>query len=161
MKNAFGATLLFQIVIFFVILFTGYICLSINQAKAFNVKNEIVKAVERHAPNLHGGGLGVSFSADIREIMERQGYRIEGSCSKLGEHYFGYERDGYDCYDDRCAVCIKEIGSNIGQKERPDDPDDGHYYKVVTFYQLDLPIIKSVFNLTTKGETKIIYKRGA
>ena len=159
MKNAFGATLLFQIVIFFVILFTGYICLSINQTKAFNVKNEIVKAVERHAPNLDGGVvgalIGVSFSADISEIMERQGYRIEGNCDRLdGDYTLRYNRDGLICTDDRCAVCIQQVTSTMAGK-------DTYYYKVVTFYQLDLPIIKSVFNLTTKGETKIIYKGGA
>ena len=43
MREAIGGSWLFNIVIFFVILFTGYMCLSINHTKAFNVKDDIVK----------------------------------------------------------------------------------------------------------------------
>ena len=43
MREAIGGNWLFNIVIFFVILFTGYLCLSINHTKAFNVKDDIVK----------------------------------------------------------------------------------------------------------------------
>lgn len=152
MKNAFGATLLFQIVIFFVVLFTGYICLSINQAKAFNVKNEVVKAVERNAPKLDN----VAFTADLREIMEKEGYRLEGSCNKLDwnvPNITGFDRNGNKCISNKCAVCIAEIGSTVAGQE-------ARYYKVATFYQLDLPILNSLFNLNAKGETKLIYKRG-
>ena len=40
MKESIGGFSLFNIVIVFVILFTGYISLSINYSKAYNVKNE-------------------------------------------------------------------------------------------------------------------------
>lgn len=156
MKNSFGATLLFQIVIFFVILFTGYICLSINQAKAFNVKNEVVKAVERYAPNLTGISIdALGFRNDIKKIMEKQGYRLEGNCNNLdwdGLTIYGFNRDGTLCTSTKCAVCIAEVPATIADQ-------DAKYYKVATFYQLDLPIFNLIFNLNTKGETKIIYKR--
>lgn len=160
MKNAFGATLIFQIVIFFIVVFTGYICLSINQAKAFNVKNEVVKAVERYAPDFLGFSVGElsSFSIEIKEIMENQGYRLEGSCDRLsnieGDNYhIRFKRDGTPCSDDKCAICIAEIGTNIAAG------GTGRYYKVATFYQLDLPVFNSIFNLNTRGETKVIYKK--
>lgn len=154
MKNAFGATLLFQIVIFFVVLFTGYICLSINQAKAFNVKNEVVKAVERNAPKLDGLG----FTQDLKDIMEKEGYRLEGNCSKLDwnvseDKIKGYNRNGTSCSGNNCAICIAEIESKVAGY-------DATYYKVATFYQLDIPILNSLFNLNAKGETKLIYKKG-
>lgn len=152
MRNAVGSYILFVIVIFFVVLFSGYICISINKAKAFNTKNEIVKAVERYAPNIEPNILGNSgFSEDIRRIMSEAGYRNDGKCEG-GKSVQGYAKDGSPCSNDKCAFCIettdvKESGSKL----------NGSYYKITTFYHLDLPIISSVFNLKTTGETKVIY----
>ena len=38
-----------------------------------------------------------------------------------------------------------------------EDFKSGSYYQVAVFYQLDLPIIKQIYNFQTVGETKIIY----
>lgn len=145
MKNAFGATLIFQIVIVFVIIFTGYICISINQAKAFNMKNEIVKAIERYAPDLDN----THFSEYIEESLMREGYRLTGECS---EGYDGYDEFGRKTYNSNGTFCVKKITvSNSGLS--------GSYYKVETFYHLEIPIIQSLFNLKAAGETKVIYSR--
>ena len=37
---------------------------------------------------------------------------------------------------------------------------DAYYYKIETFYQLEIPIIKNIFSMRAKGETKILYKGG-
>lgn len=148
MKNAFGATLLFQIVIFFVVLFAGYISLSINQAKAFNIKNEIIRIIEKNAPNLDG--VGSNFAANIKESLERVGYRLEGTCSAGFE---GYNRMGVKS-GSKGAFCIKKVESTLAGR-----PGGAVYYKVETFYQLDIPILKSIFNLKARGETKVIYNK--
>lgn len=163
MKNAFGATLLFQIVIFFVVLFTGYICLSINQAKSFNVKNEIVKAIERHAPNLVGVGL-LGFTKEVRTILDNEGYRLSGKCSEEltndADQIIGCTRDGVCSIglQNNVAVCIAKF-ETILPGSNPEKPIKAYHYKVETYYQLDIPIINSLFNLRTKGETKTIYKK--
>lgn len=156
MKQAFGATLLFQIVIFFVVVFTAYICLSINQAKAFNVKNEILKSIEKHAPNL-GSSI---FESDIKEILENEGYRLNGDCDN---NIFENATEIYGC--DREGKCTKNFTNNVAfciaeyQTLLPGSTTiTASYYKVATFYQLDLPIFNNIFQLKTLGETKMIYK---
>lgn len=147
MKSAFGATLIFQIVIVFVIIFTGYICISINQAKAFNMKNEIVKAVERFAPDLDKQG----FQDYISTSLAQEGYRSTGECSRIGAGYTAYNENGIAIGTDEGAFCIAEV-------QLPDSSKlPGSYYKIVTFYQLDIPILQSLFQLKATGETKIIY----
>lgn len=148
MRSGFSATLIFQIVIFFVVLFTGYICLSINQAKAFNMKNEIVKAIEKYAPTLDRAS---GFTTKVNEALEKEGYRLNGRCSS---GYIPYDKNsGIDStnFGTTGLFCVKEIqindGSGISKR----------YYKVETFYQLQIPIIQSLFNLRTTGETKIIF----
>lgn len=147
MKSAFGATLIFQIVIVFVIIFTGYICISINQSKAFNMKNEIVKAVERFAPDLDKWG----FQDYISTSLAQEGYRSTGDCSRIGTGYTAYNENGIASGTDEGAFCIAEV------QLPPSSELPGSYYKIVTFYQLEIPILQSLFQLKATGETKIIY----
>lgn len=155
MRNAVGSYILFVIVIFFVVLFSGYICISINKAKAFNTKNEIVKAVERYAPDIEPNIVGNSgFSEDIKRIMSEAGYRNDGKCEK-NNNVTGYTKDGGSCSTNgKCAFCIETTAVN---SNGAGSGLSGSYYKITTFYHLDLPIISSVFNLKTTGETKVIY----
>ena len=152
MKDSFGATFIFIIVIAFIVLFTGYICVSINQTKAFNVKNEIVEALERY-----GNYSSALFKNSVKSAFEKEGYRTVGNCDvPKGKKVLGCGRTG-ECSItnlENVAFCItinpfqKTSESTSGIK--------GAYYTVETFYQLDLPIINSFFNLSTKGETQLI-----
>lgn len=161
MRNAVGSYILFVIVIFFVVLFSGYICISINKAKAFNTKNEIVKAVERYAPDIDPGSFVLKdneFTKEIQRIMKEAGYRNDGKCED-GKTVKGYTKDGVSCStNDKCAFCIETTAVNSNGSG---SGLSGNYYKITTFYHLDLPIISSVFNLKTTGETKVIYFKGA
>ena len=39
-----------------------------------------------------------------------------------------------------------------------DDFVKGTYYQITVFFQLDLPVVKQIYNFQSKGETKIIYQ---
>ncbi len=147
MREAIGGTWIFQIVIFFVLLFTGYMCLTINHTKAFQVKDTIIKEIERKE--------GVSLNnPDSDEAIQKivgylkaTSYRTTGKCP---DGYMGYNRDGH--IDSRnSAFCIAKKTIH----ESSDMPDMS-YYRVLVFYQLDLPIFRSVFNFKVSGDTKII-----
>ena len=147
MKEAIGGTWIFQIVIFFILLFTGYMCLSINHSKAFNVKNTIVKEIER----AEGANLSDPESDEaikkIVDYLKENSYRTEGQCP---EDYNGYNRDGK--LDNRnAAFCLKE--QNVASDS---SMPNMVYYRVVVFYQLDLPIFRSVFQFRVSGDTKIL-----
>ena len=159
MREAIGGSWLFNIVIFFVILFTGYMCLSINHTKAFNVKDDIVKIIERH------GGFDslndVSSSNDqiiINDIvgsLQEFGYRTESACPSAGGGpvWYGYDREGNrDQSNHNSAFCIREVNATAGS-----DMPNTVYYQVVVFYQLDLPIFNDLFGFTIKGDTKLLY----
>ena len=152
MREAIGGTWIFQIVIFFILLFTGYMCLSINHSKAFNVKNTIVKAIEREE--------GVNLSNPdsdpaIRQIVEylkETSYRTTGKCP---DGYTGYNRDGK--IDSRnSAFCLKAQAARGNVPDRYGEIPVMNYYRVVVFYQLDLPIFRSIFEFRVSGDTKII-----
>lgn len=157
MREAIGGTAIFQIVIFFILLFTGFICLSINNSKAYNAKNMIINTVERNGVDLNNtdsdGTIKDSAIREIVEYLKKVSYRTTGSCST---GFDGITRDGKNDFTGRnSAFCIKKesVGGNTGMEL----PSMG-YYRIEVFYQLDLPIFRSTFNFRVSGDTKIMYK---
>lgn len=164
MREAIGGTWLFQIVIFFILLFTGYMCLSINHSKAFNVKDRMLEAIEQNN--------GIDLNSDINEnnkameditkYLKENSYRTSGKCpsdlkdadSQIIAHYIGFNRDG-KLDSNNPAFCIAEVNTASGIGVSGELPKMT-YYKVVVFYQLDLPIFRNLFMFTLKGDTKVL-----
>ncbi len=162
MREAIGGTWIFQIVIFFVLLFTGYICLSINHSKAFNVKNEIVKAIEREKGVNLENPMGDQAIKDIVDYLNKTSYRTTGDCKSLDitdksgkviTHYIGYNREG-KIVENNPSFCIAKQSVTTDKSEG--DLPDASYYRIVVFYQLDLPIFRSIFQFRIKGDTKVM-----
>ena len=156
MREAIGGTWLFQIVIFFVLLFTGYMCLTINHSKAFSVKNMMVKEIERQeGVNLQNPESDPAITK-IVEYLKSASYRTTGTCP---DAYTGYNREGR--IDSRnAAFCIQEKEVRQETSRYPNEMPQMKYYRVLVFYQLDLPIFRSAFNFKVSGDTKILSRSG-
>ena len=172
MKEAIGGTWLFQIVILFVLLFTGYVCLTINYSRAFDVKDKIINEIERN------GGFKTTKDDytlnEIKKYMAKVGYRATGPCSGFD---IGCDRDG-SCANvtsnKEYAYCIKEVKFDSELSKIEDaharsnklygkHVTDGEfyylsYYKVRVFYSLDLPVIREFFDFKINGDTKTLYR---
>ncbi len=149
MREAIGGTWLFQIVIVFILLFTGFMCLTINHTKAFNVKNTIIKAIEREeGANLEDPEHDPAIQKIVQYLQDTS-YRTVGRCPSA--EYRGYNRDG-KLDENKPAFCIAKVNGRGHSEELPDTS----YYRVVVFYQLDLPIFNEAFNFRVTGDTKII-----
>ncbi len=155
MKEAIGGISLFNIVIVFVLLFAGYISMSINYSKAYNVKNEILNIIRNQggvctASQPNNTNNCYNFASQITDYFREANYRSTGTCD-IDEGWVGYNREGQIDYNNS-AFCVKAIKVNTNS-ELP----NALYYQIKVFYQLDLPIIRSVFDLTIYGETARIY----
>ena len=70
MREAIGGTWLFGLVITFIVFFASFLAVSINYAKAFNVKNEVINIVSKYEGNNN------TTRNKIRSYLRNQGYRL-------------------------------------------------------------------------------------
>ena len=71
MKEAIGGVSLFQIVIVFLLLFTGVMCLTINHSKAFGVKDEIINIIQEEKLASYGTTSDYALTSDtIDDIVK-------------------------------------------------------------------------------------------
>lgn len=155
MRNAVGATWIFGLCLVFIILFTSYLTISMNYAKAFRIKNYIVSVLEENE------GYTNSIDERVSDYLYNQGYNSYGTC----ENYIqvdGYERDwemvGYindNAPAGKYNACIyRMLSYGTG--------DEGvgatrSRYRVVTFFRFDLPLVRYFTQFQVAGESRYIY----
>jgi len=152
-KEAVGSYFLTSIVIVFIVLFTGYICLSINTNKAYKVKDEIINIIQKN------NGLDEEALAQIQDYMSKVGYRTQGKCNKSkNENFTGYGVSGSASTDTRAVFCVRPIETSYstsnGTKEQF---PEATYYQIKVFFGIDLPIVRNLFTFTIKGSTKKLF----
>ncbi len=164
MRESMSGTALFMIVIFFVVLFTGYLCLSINKSRAFSVKNSIIRIIERY-------GIGkrdareladeAGFRNDIAFELREVGYNTTHRCpdTECDTHWVPFNTQGQVASSaNETVFCVCSVlSSSISASDPNMNPTNKlHYYKVQTFYNFNLQLVGSLmpFSLTIEGTTK-------
>lgn len=160
MRDSIGGVFIFNIVILFILLFTGIMCLTINRSKAYQVKDSIISVIEDNE------GIYISKSLDygsnnsvLKEIIDltsEASYRTTGTCPT---GYKGYNREG-EISSTEPFLCIKEttVSSSVTSGDYNISSDEkGCYYSIIVFYKLDIPVLKEVFSFSITGETKTLY----
>lgn len=154
MKESIGATWIFSICLTFIILFTAYLAISVNYAKAFRLKSHIVSVIEEN------DGYDSALGQEIEKYLTSQGYGTYGTC----EQYITVEGDRtdwelqeclFDTPDGRCGACVYRRDVHTGN----DDIDANRsYYRAITFFKFDLPIVNVVLPpFKVGGDTQYIY----
>lgn len=149
MREAISGTWLFVVVIAFVVLFTGYLCLAINYSKAFNVKNEIIDIIERE------NGMTEEASEQIETYLKNIGYRTKGTCPS-GFTGNTLERD---VVTKEYYYCYRTINTNLDSEGEAFETDqaDSVYYQIVVFFRIDLPIFQDAFKFDVRGDSVQIF----
>lgn len=160
MRESIGATWIFAICLTFIILFTAYLAISVNYAKAFRIKSNIVSKIEENE------GYNDNLGKNIETYLTSEGYSAYGTCEETleGEDIegtkFTSEWKLAGCLSPNapagsCNACIyrMEVDSNIGD----DIGAKRAYYRVTTFFKFDLPVVNFLTTFKVSGESKFVY----
>ena len=171
MKEAIGGISIFQIVIIFVLVFTGVMCLTINHSKAFGVKDEILTILETEKISSTATSNYKLNNATVSKIvgeLQDAGYRVTGKkCPD--STWIGYNRNG-NITTNEVAFCVKANDvAKAYQKDLKDKCKNNKcqitsgdypamiYFDIMLFYQLDIPVIQGLMTFNVYGSTKVMF----
>ena len=152
MREAVGSYFLTTIFIIFVVLFTGYMCLSINMNKAYKVKNEIINIIQKN------NGLDENSLVQIQDFMTRVGYRTTGNCNSPESYEYAFGISGSSANSNKPVFCAKQMITEYEQQafSKVQFPKAA-YYQVKVFFAVDLPVVRNFFTFGLKGSTKKLF----
>lgn len=151
MRDAFGGAFSIKLMLIFLILYVSFICVALNYARAFRVKNRIINIIEQNE------GYCGSYTADVnRQIinyLDSTGYRIT------------YDQVKNKVGDNNTYTCLNDFKSNdthgfcIYNKSRDITNQictEPNIYTVETYMVFTIPIINIKFPIVIKGETRVV-----
>lgn len=160
MRESVGATQIFSICLTFIILFTAYLAISVNYAKAFRTKSHIITMIEENE------GYSDEVGERITNYLINQGYTASGDCAQMDvvrvetgetettEYELIEPCIRFNPADTRCNACIYR--RTINSSSNTAICNSVSYYKVVTFFRFDIPIISTFMNFAVRGESKAL-----
>lgn len=142
MKEAIANAGVFNLIIVFVTILLLLFIGSLSYTKAYKVKDRIVREIEKNKV----------YDEDVKTYLEDWlsdvGYRYSGSAFSCPstDNSGGTSVAITSVYD----YCVYD------HTVKSSDGVTGHYYSVVSYMYIELPIIKDVFRIPVHGETNTI-----
>ena len=186
MRESIGATWIFGIVIVFVTIFTGYLAFSVNFSKAFAFKDEIIDVLEKYdgpGDDVIGeiGNGSTKALEEIASYTREINYGSKGSCEIVLRRLYGdetYSKKRNSIMGVNISVIPKPNGtyatvtradSFLGEElyhfclVREGQTGEGNdaylsfsSYRVITFFSININILRMFGNYYVSGETKNI-----
>lgn len=149
MRDAFGGTFMIQLLIIFIIIYTGFTALALNYAKAFKAKNAVIEYLEEHEiSSIKDNDLSAAARQEMDDYFQTK---------IAGELNYIYP-DGCINSDDK-TLCIRDMGIKIEQIEPNITQKNklGVYYRVTTYFGYDISFLNVLRRLNgTDDGQKII-----
>lgn len=146
MRDAFGGAFSIKLMLIFLILYVSFICVALNYARAFRVKNRIINIVEQYEG--YDGANQTVIDGLINGYLIDAGYKIF------------YEQTIDPRNGKSVSSCLSsDAGFATGQGycvKRASKPGAPEYYLVETYMSFTLPILNVNLPIAIKGETRVI-----
>ena len=163
MRESFGGSFLLSISITFIVLFAGFLAVSINYSRAFTVKNEIISIIEngqgwRISSGSNASCTDNSTECQILKYLSRVGYNINSSTTApvyCPDEFT--DSSGNRSVARRGGYCVKLVCTRPGTGRLGVDNSKSGYYVVTTFVRIEFPIIWTGINIPVTGTTMTLY----
>ncbi len=139
MRDAFGGAFSIKLMLIFLMLYVFFICVALNYARAFRVKNRIINIIEQN----EGYEQYSAVDTEINDYLGKAGYYVDYNdikkVSSCTQDTAGFTNEGR-------GYCIVKMSNN---------PE---YYRVETYMVFNIPILGVRFPIQIRGETRKIEK---
>lgn len=146
MRQAIGGTWILQLVIIFMLIFVGFLALTINYTKAFKVKNELVTIIEKYEGVTSGDNGSVAL---INNYLRHNGYSIKGSCESGYYGVASLDSTSLTPVSDnnKYYYCVRKVNTKSGTFHNRAG------YEIVTFFKFNIPFLGDLFTFRVEGDT--------
>jgi len=131
MRDAIGGTLVFQIIMVFIVIFISIMAIGMNFATTFRVKNQVVHMLEQYETYDNAKDY-------ITEYLSNVKYYDGGSEA--------IKVDNSICLNKTSNYCVREAVAENG----------GYYYIVTVYVVFDFPVIGKFIQSPVTGQTAIL-----
>lgn len=155
MREAFGTTWTFQLMIIFILIFSCFLSMVITYSKAYTIKNQAMSIIEKYE------GMTEDSVEIINNYLYDNAYRTTSSCPEGWIGALNLEttnirgnfeearpnQEYYYCFRENVK---KEV---IGTEETGKVTTENIYYDFRVFFKFNLPIVGEIatFNVTGKS----------
>ncbi|MBQ9019056.1 MAG: hypothetical protein IJ097_01925 [Bacilli bacterium] len=144
MRDSIGGSVTLVVIVVFIVIALGYMAFNVNYTKAFRMKNKIISVYE----DFNGDCSKAECKKEIKDYSNTIGYprARDLSCPS-----------GYNNLDN--LYCVKKVyvqGKDL-EKGVVNDLKVKYYYKIITKINLEIPVIRNIFNYRyfyITGDTK-------
>ncbi len=140
MKESTSAFWIFNLIITFIFIFTGFIIVSINYSRAYKVKNEVLNIIEKYE------GYTASSRTIINNYLHQIGYKEKGKC-----HNYANGED--DLMSTASKISASGNRNNYYCINRKSYSSGYVLYEVKLFFNFNLPIFGELTTFSVTGKT--------
>lgn len=140
MRESIGSTWILQLIVVFILLFVGFLTLSLGYSKSYKVKNETMSIIEKYE------GLTEEAVKIINNYLKNSAYSAKGKCEDstwYGVSDLSVTQLEEVQTDKKYYYCVKKRISK----------NNKYYYEINTFFQFNLPIVGNFTSFTIEGST--------
>lgn len=144
MREGIGSTVLYNIIIVFIVLTFGFLAATLSYMKSFKVNSKITNSIERFE------GYNTLSVNEITNALNTIGYRTDynGSVKCPNRTKNGKTYSPITGFVTNHKYCIYEYPK-----------ENGYFiYGVVTYVYMDIPIVGGTFTIPVYSETERIYE---
>ncbi len=141
MRQSIGGSWLIGLMVLFILLFAGYIILTIDYNKSVKVKNEALLIIEKYE------GLNENSLTLLNNYLLGVGYTTTGKCGDKDGTYGALSLESNELEEteegQRYYYCVKKYKGT----------HTSYYYQISLFYRFNIPVIGDTTRFTIKGST--------
>lgn len=151
MRDAFGSTFMFKLIIIFIVFYVSFMTIAVSYAKVFRVKNGVIDILEQYQYDSEG--------SRKQEVIDR----VDNYLKKFPYNEGANGNVEKLCKEDsRNQNALDEIYENQFTKNgaciiRTDLGEESVFYEVVVYLVVSFPLFNQDFVIPIRGETTTIH----
>ena len=151
MRDAFGSTFMFKLIIIFIVFYVSFMTIAVSYAKVFRVKNGVIDILEQYQYDSNGSN-AQNIIDKVDNYLSKFHYNegANGNVEKLCKEDSGNQNASDEKYENQFTengACIIRTGLGEGSV----------FYEVVVYLVVSFPLFNQDFVIPIRGETTTIH----